>query len=307
VAVPLLYIAATVTVEGIALAEVAHAHRRNSSLSSVTSAALVACGVLLRLAAVAVAWVFVFTSVRDERSRLAVRCAQFAAADVFKLEDETDSPQLAAQRVVAQAQRAIPRSAAAMNANSMAVSSSILASQHQARGEAEVGGPERVKSSLLRGFNRGVTVYAIVVAATAVFGVASFQFSEIMAAVRDCARWAFLLCLAVLFRPREQNPYLLLVDDYRFDDVHAHEWRVPMASRPTPAAPLSGAPSASVSGGMGAMGGGQQLSPPPSEPPSPTMKATHNNMHAAVPASSDPSGMNTRRSALLTQAASPEV
>ena len=293
-AVPLLYITATVTVDGIALAEVAH---RRDGLSSVTSAALVACGVLLRLAAIAVAWVFVFTSVRDERSRLAVRCAQFAAADVFKLDDDTDSPQLAAQRVVAQAQRTIPRSAAAINANSMAVSSSILASEHQARGEADVGGPERVKSSLLRGFNRGVTIYAIVVAATVLFGVASFEFSEFMAAVRDCARWAFMLCLAVLFRPREQNPYLLLVDEYRFD-AHANEWRVPMASRPAPAAPFSGAPSAS------AMSGGQQLSPPPSEPPSPTMqyaKATANS-NAAVPAAGEASELNTRRSALLAQA-----
>ena len=299
-AVPLLYIAATVTVDGIALGEVAH---RRDGLSSVTSAALVACGVLLRLAAIAVAWVFVFTSVRDERSRLAVRCAQFAAADVFKLDDdlERDAPQLAAQRVVAQAQRSIPRSAAAISANSMAVSSSILASQHQARGEAEVGGPERVKSSLLRGFNRGVTVYAVVVAATALFGVTSFEFSEFMAAVRDCARWAFMLCLAVLFRPREANPYLLLVDEYRFDE--AREWRVPMAPRPAPVSPLSRAPSASVSG---AADGGQQLSPPPSEPPSPTMKADSN---AAVPAASDAYGQNTRRSALMAQAqaAGPDV
>jgi hypothetical protein len=255
IAAPLVYFLASVTVDSIALGETA---RKHGPLTGAASAALVACGVLLRLASILVAWAFVHTSVREERSRLAARAAQLSDADVFKLEeaeDGRDQSQRAAQGVIAAARLSIPRSADAISARSMAVSSSIVAGAATSVGEAaDIGGPERVKSALLRGFQRGVTMYAVFVAITTLLGLASSQWADVTAAAQGAARWAFMLSLAMLFRPRDDNPYLLLVDEYRFDSPSA----APAVAVPHHLSPpQSGPPSPSTWGDDHAAGAGR--------------------------------------------------
>ena len=246
-AVPAVYLTASLTVDGLLLNESQPARQ------SAAAAALLACGVLLRLSVLATAWIFVFVSVREERAKLSARHARLRfVADAFKLEeDEEASPsraalasQAAAQSVVDGAAASMPRAASAMNARSMAVSSAILTSAATAEGDAPDDGglgPERAKSKLLAGFSTSVTFYVLVIAAAACFALVNASWHATMAVVQDSALWVFLSSLVWLFRPRHENPYLLLVDEYRFDDSGPQDWRQatlpPVPAQPAPRVP----------------------------------------------------------------------
>ncbi len=208
---PTLYLVASLTVDGISLNEA----RGEGGATGAAAAALFACGVLLRLASLLVAWTFVFTSVREERRKLAERHARLRfVADACKLEDDADAEEgaarAAAERVVRNVATHMPRAAAGMSAGSMAVSSAILAESAaaaaagEARGDEELGS-ERAKSALLRGFSGAVSAYVLVVAAAALFSLVSEEWLVTMAAVQDAALWAFTASLAWLLRPRDEK------------------------------------------------------------------------------------------------------
>jgi hypothetical protein len=97
-------------------------------------------------------------------------------------------------------------------------------------------------------------MYAVFVAITTLLGLASSQWADVTAAAQGAARWAFMLSLAMLFRPRDDNPYLLLVDEYRFDSPSA----APAVAVPHHLSPpQSGPPSPSTWGDDHAAGAGR--------------------------------------------------
>ena len=165
---PVLYLGAALLIDELVL--------RRAGLAS---ASLLALGVVLKLSTLAYAWVFVFTSCRDERSKLAARWARLRfIADAFKLEDGEESAQrsTAAAAVTAAAARAVPsaRGGAPSSASSMpaslATSAAIISSHADASadGEAATFGPERAKERLLSGFATATAVYVCVIAVAAV-------------------------------------------------------------------------------------------------------------------------------------------
>jgi hypothetical protein len=147
---------------------------------------LLAAGVVVKLAALIYAWVFVVTAVREERARLAERWARLRfVADAFKLEEEEDgAPAAAAAAVAAAASAAVPQprareqgaavSAAALPAT-LAASAAILRDVRAggtAEGESDVPfGPERAKERLLRAYARAVAAYVAILALAALAAV----------------------------------------------------------------------------------------------------------------------------------------
>jgi hypothetical protein len=177
VLVPSLYLLGALLLDGLSLAE------RDGTPGAV---ALLASGIVIKLAALVYAWVFVITAVAEERARLAERWARLRfVADAFKLEDEEDAGAAAAAAVAAAARSAAPSgrgagtasSAAALPA-SLAASAAIIrdaatapAAPPVAEGEAaQPFGPERAKERLLRAFARAVALYVAVVALSSLAG-----------------------------------------------------------------------------------------------------------------------------------------
>ena len=123
IGVPILYLSGALLIDELLL--------RRAGLASAT---LLAAGVAVKLAALAYAWVFVLTSCRDERGKLAARWARLRfVADAFKLEDGEESAQRgAAAAVTAAAARAVPTRggapspAAAASPASLATSAAII-------------------------------------------------------------------------------------------------------------------------------------------------------------------------------------
>ena len=201
VGVPLLYLGGALLIDELVL-----------SHSGAAGAALLAAGVVVKLAALAYAWVFVLTACRDERAKLAARWARLRfVADAFKLEDGDDN-QAAAAAVTAAAARAVPssrgaRSATAAMPASLATSASIISTHADvAEGEAAAAfGPERAKERLLSGFARATAAYVAVVALAALaaaFWDAAFGLAS---AIQDAAEWTFMAALTWIFRPRPEK------------------------------------------------------------------------------------------------------
>jgi hypothetical protein len=177
--VPTLYLFGALLLDGLSLAE-------HDGAPGAT--ALLASGVVVKLAALVYAWVFVITAVAEERARLAERWARLRfVADAFKLEDEEEAGAAAAAAVAAASRSAVSSSAgrgsgtassAAALPASLAASAAIIrdaaaapAAPPAAEGEAaQPFGPERAKERLLRAFARAVALYVAVVALSSLAG-----------------------------------------------------------------------------------------------------------------------------------------
>ena len=204
IGVPILYLSGALLIDELLL--------RRAGLASAT---LLAAGVAVKLAALAYAWVFVLTSCRDERGKLAARWARLRfVADAFKLEDGEESAQRgAAAAVAAAAARAVPTrggapspAAAAMPA-SLATSAAIISAHADvaADGEAATFGPERAKERLLSGFARATAAYVGIVVLAALAAAFWDQAFWLASVIQDSAQWTFMAALTWMFRPRHEK------------------------------------------------------------------------------------------------------
>ena len=178
---------------------------------------------IVRLAALCFAWIFVLASSSRERSMLAQRHARIRFVEsAFKLEDES----IISSSI-----------STALRGRSQRVSASIVACGAEDAGTA-LYGQEASKAALLQHFNNAVTSYFI---AVVLFGVISLLSGRWMRPFIDVCDWCFIAALCFILRPRADNPYLLLVDEYRFDVDLPPDWRLasnpPSHSSPEPAPP----------------------------------------------------------------------
>lgn len=167
------------------------------------------CGVVIRIIAILYASVFMWSASSRERSTLAQKHARirFVSGSAFKMDEETGS---------------VP---APLRGRSMTVSSGIVASTaSEGNGSDELYGAEAAKAHLLSGINSAMVTYVILFTFSWIVSALSPWWASILRPSMDVVQFVFVGSIWALLRPREEHPYLLLADDFRFDEP-ATDWR----------------------------------------------------------------------------------
>jgi hypothetical protein len=242
----LVYLASSLVVQALSTFEVG---------SSAGALALLAVSLLLRLASLLFAWGFVFVAISDERAVMEQRAARLRfLANAFRLDDEAEEGRVAQPR-------------------SLRVSSHIIAQSADASDDG-VFGSDAAKAALLDGFRAAVSFYVLTTACAVLVSLLSSGWFTLMNPFEWIIQAVFIASLMYIFRPRDDNPYLLLVGDNRFDVAsRASDWRQAAPAPPSssrgrvpPAAPVPMPPAPPPPTTMEKR---QATMPPPPPPPPP--------------------------------------